>query len=79
MFNALESRHFFTLPPVPSMPAAEMSDLHRPAVCFSTVFPQVRFAHPRPRQTKTDQLADVGHLLPLQSLIKLLAPIALEE
>ena len=56
------------------MPDTEINDLHSADVCFSTVFPQVRFAHPRP---KTDPLADVCHLLPLQSLIKLLALMAL--
>ena len=33
-------------------PATEINDLHSADVCFSTVFPQVRFAHPRPRSTR---------------------------
>ena len=58
------------------MPATEMNDLHTADVCLSTVFPQVRFCS---STTKTDPLADVGCLLPLQSLITLLAPMALQE
>jgi len=34
------------------MPATEINDLHSADVCLSTVFPQVRFAHPRPRKTR---------------------------
>ena len=62
------------LTPIASMPATEKSDLHSADVCFSTVFPPVLFARPRPQ---TDLLADVCHLLPLPSVIKLLALMAL--
>ena len=65
---------FHNLTPIPSMPATEINDLHSADVCFSTVFPQVTFCS---SATKIDPLADVCRLLPLQSLIKLLAPMAL--
>src|ERR1700738_4864647 len=65
----------FSQAPVSSMPASEISDLHSADVLFHCV-PAGTFC---PSATKTDPLADVCHLLPLQSLIKLLAHMALQE